>query len=121
TEQGELKPEDFDKKFVELSKAVSIELHKFFRPELLNRFDEIVIFKPLSQKDMTFISKLNMAKTAKLLAEQGIGIDISDGALAQMAKEGYDPLYGARPLRRLIQSSIENPLALLIIGKTFVS
>lgn len=121
TEQGELKPEEFGKKFDELSAVVSIELHKFFRPELLNRFDEIVIFKPLSQKDMTFISKLGIGKTQKLLKEQGFDVDVSPVALAQLAKEGYDPLYGARPLRRLIQSSIENPIALEIISKNFAS
>lgn len=117
---GALTPDEFDKRFAEISEAVSGELHKFFKPELLNRFDEIVIFKPLSQKDMHTIAKLGIEKTRKLLLEQGFNITVSEKALATLAKEGYDPLYGARPLRRLIQTAIENPIAFLIIGKTFV-
>jgi len=109
------------KDFAELSTAVNEELRKFFRPELLNRFDDIVIFKPLRRQDMVGIAKLGIKKTAKLLRDQGFGVQITDKALSQLAKEGYDPVYGARPLRRLIQTSIENPIALLIIGKSFAS
>ena len=69
---------------------------------------------------MAKIAKLSMLKTAKLLQEQGYQVQTTDAAIAQLAKEGYDPVYGARPLRRLIQSTIENPIALLLIGKTFV-
>jgi ATP-dependent Clp protease ATP-binding subunit ClpB len=105
----------------ELSKLLMAELHKFFKPELLNRFDDLVMFKPLEKKDMMQIAKLGIKKTEKLLKEQGFGVTISDAALAQLAEEGYDPVYGARPLRRLIQSSIENPIALLIINRTFSS
>lgn len=105
----------------ELSKLLMDELHKFFKPELLNRFDDLVMFKPLEKKDMMQIAKLGIKKTEKLLKEQGYSLTISEPALAQLAEEGYDPVYGARPLRRLIQSSIENPIALLIINKTFVS
>ena len=106
--------------FAELNKILLDEMHKFFKPELLNRFDELVVFKPLSEKDMAKIAKLNIAKTSKLLKEQGFDIQISDKALNILAMEGYDPVYGARPLRRLIQSSIENPIALQIISKKFV-
>lgn len=109
-----------DKKFEELSKILLVELRKFFKPELLNRFDEVVIFEPLSQKNMLDVAKLGIGATRKLLAEQKIDLNITERALKQLAKEGYDPLYGARPLRRLIQSSIENPIAILLINKTFV-
>ncbi len=111
---------EFNKKFSELTKTLMEELHKFFRPELLNRFDELVVFKPLAQKDMVGIAKLAIEKTQKLLKEQGYGLQITEVALNQLAKEGYDPIYGARPLRRLVQSAIENPISLQIIGKTFV-
>jgi MoxR-like ATPase len=114
-------PEQVDKAFEELTGEVSAELHKFFRPELLNRFDDIVIFKPLRRQDMAQIAKLGIEKTGKLLKEQDIKIQITDKALAQLALEGYDPVYGARPLRRLIQTSIENPIAVLLIAKTFVA
>ncbi len=112
--------EEFNKQFEELASMVSDELHKFFRPELLNRFDDIVIFKPLRKSDMNAIAKLGIAKTAKLLEEQGYRVQTTEKAIAELAKEGYDPVYGARPLRRLIQTAIENQIALLIIGKTFV-
>jgi len=120
-EGKELNEAEFDKEFAELTTLVSGELRKFFRPELLNRFDDIVIFKPLRRQDMAAIAKLGIEKTSKLLKEQDIKLKISDKALAQLALEGYDPVYGARPLRRLIQTSIENPIAVLIIAKTFVA
>jgi ATP-dependent Clp protease ATP-binding subunit ClpC len=113
-------PEQFNEDFAKLSELVNGELRKFFRPELLNRFDDIVIFKPLRRQDMTEIAKLGIAKTGKLLEEQGYHIQTTDAAITQLAQEGYDPVYGARPLRRLIQTSIENQIALLLIGKTFV-
>ena len=111
----------FNQKFSELTKKLVEELHKFFRPELLNRFDELVVFKPLAQKDMSYIAKLGIEKTRKLLKEQGFELTITDGALGELAKEGYDPIYGARPLRRLIQTAVENPIAVLLIGKTFIA
>lgn len=117
---GNESEEAFSKQFSELSAMVNGELRKFFRPELLNRFDDVVIFKPLRRVDMGKIAKLGIAKTAKLLEEQGYYVQTTDGAIAELAKEGYDPSYGARPLRRLIQSSIENPVALLLISKEFV-
>ncbi len=112
--------EEIAKKFSELSKLLMTELRKFFKPELLNRFDEVVIFEPLSAKDMTKVAELSINSTRKLLVQQGFELELSKGALDRLAKEGYDPVYGARPLRRLIQSSIENPIAILIINKTFV-
>lgn len=112
--------DSFDKQFAELSSMVNGELRKFFRPELLNRFDDVVIFKPLRRQDMSQIAKFGISKTAKLLEEQGYHIQTSEKALAQLADEGYDPANGARPLRRLIQTSIENQIALLLINKSFV-
>ncbi len=108
------------KDFSELSEMVNDELRKFFRPELLNRYDDIVIFKPLRRQDMVGIARLGLKKTAKLLKEQEYDLDVTNAGLAQLAKEGYDPMYGARPLRRLVQTSIENPIALLLISKAFV-
>lgn len=111
---------EYAKEFAELSGVVNNELRKFFRPELLNRYDDIVIFKPLRREDMVGIAKLGIEKTAKLLKEQGYTVSITDRALEKLAKEGYDPMYGARPLRRLVQNSIENPIALEIIGRNFI-
>lgn len=112
--------DDVEKNFKELQAIVRDELTKFFRPELLNRFDEVVIFKPLQPEHMAGIARLGIAKTAKLLKEQGYNLQITERAVAQLAKDGYDPVYGARPLRRLIQTAIENPIALAIIAKKFV-
>ncbi len=108
------------KKFDELSKILVGELRRFFKPELLNRFDGVIIFEPLAQKDMMAVAKLGIGATKKLLLAQEIGLEITEEGLAELAKEGYDPQYGARPLRRLIQTGIENPIAVLIINKTFV-
>ncbi len=113
-------PEQVEKSFKELQGIVKDELTKFLRPELLNRFDEVVIFKPLQPEHMAGIARLGIAKTAKLLKEQGFNLQITEKAIAQLAKDGYDPVYGARPLRRLIQTAIENPIALAIISKKFV-
>lgn len=112
--------EVFNQQFAELAEMVTGELRKFFRPELLNRFDDVVIFKPLRKADMTKIAQLGIGKTAKLLEEQGYSVQATDAAIAELAQEGYDPVYGARPLRRLIQTAIENQVALLLIGKQFV-
>lgn len=117
----EKKKAEKEKKMKELYSIVSDELHKFFRPELLNRFDEVIIFEPLGEDVMQDITKLRLKATQKLLKEQNIDIHVSDKALAQLAKDGYDPAYGARPLRRLVQSVIENPIASLILGRTFVA
>jgi len=119
--QGQQTTVDKEKKLKELHDLVWGELHKFFRPELLNRFDEVIIFEPLGPEVMIDITKLRIQATRKLLQEQNIDITVSQKALEQLAKEGYDPAYGARPLRRLVQSSIETPIASLILAKTFVS
>jgi ATP-dependent Clp protease ATP-binding subunit ClpC len=113
-------PEELNKQFAELQKVIREELTKFLRPEVLNRFDEVVIFKPLRPEHMAGIARLAIAKTAGLLKEQGFGLQITDKAVSQLAKDGYDPVYGARPLRRLVQTAIENPIALAIISKKFV-
>lgn len=107
-----------DASFKQLSKIVNDELNKFFKPELLNRFDEVVIFEPLTLANMIDIARLGIENTRKLLKEQNVDLQISQTALQELAREGYDPVYGARPLRRLIQRSIENPIAIYLINKT---
>lgn len=108
------------KMFGELSKKLMEELTKFFRPELVNRFDGVVIFKPLVKSDMKQIAKLGIGKTTKLLKEQGFNLEITDKALEVLGEEGFDPVYGARPLRRLIQTAIENPISIQIISQAYV-
>lgn len=105
--------------FTQLTKLLGTELRKFLKPELLNRFDELVVFKPLLEEHMKKVAQLGIENTRKLLKEQGFEIQISEAALMQLSKEGYDPSYGARPLRRLIQTAVENPIAVAIIAKQF--
>lgn len=113
--------EQLNKQFEQLQKIVKEELIKFLKPEVLNRFDEVVIFKPLRPEHMAGIVRLGIAKTASLLKEQGFNLQITEKAINKLAKDGYDPVYGARPLRRLIQTVIENPIAMAIISKKFIT
>jgi ATP-dependent Clp protease ATP-binding subunit ClpB len=90
-------------------------LRATFRPEFLNRFDEIVIFKPLGKEQLAGIVKLLLKNVERLLAERQITIELTAAAVDLVLSEGYDPAYGARPLRRTIQRLIQDPLALQIL------
>ena len=106
-------------KFKLIKEKVMLELTKFFKPELINRFDEVIIFEPLRFQDMIEIVKLQLKGVVKLIEEQGIGFTYTDDVVTEVVKAGFDPIYGARPLRRAIQKLIENPISNLIIdGKT---
>jgi len=96
---------------------VSSELRKFFRPELLNRFDEVIIFEPLKFVQMMQIVRLQLKSLGKLLEDQDMGLIFTEAAVKEIVREGFDPLYGARPLRRAIQKLVENPISNLIIEK----
>jgi len=87
----------------------------FFKPEFINRIDEIVRFRHLSEEDIAKIVEIQLNKLAARLAERQISIEVSDDAKAWLAKAGYDPDYGARPLRRVIQRRLEDPLALAVL------
>ncbi len=102
-----------DKPAVE--EAVHQVLSQKFRPEFLNRLDEIIIFDPLSEAEIGQIVKLQIAEVQKRLADKNITIEISAEAAAELAKQGFDPVFGARPLKRLIQNTILDQLSLLII------
>lgn len=100
-----------------LQKILLVELQKHFRPEFINRFDDIVSFRGLTPEDMKAIADIMVKEISELLKEQKITIEISDAAKDKLAKLGFDPVFGARPLRRLIQKLIENPLSSMIIEK----
>lgn len=91
------------------------ELKGIFRPEFLNRFDGIIVFKPLTVDDVTQIAWLMLNGVAKRLAEKGINFRAEDAAVEELAAAGFDPLYGARPLRRVIQERVDNGLADLLL------
>ncbi len=94
------------------------ELQKNFRPEFINRFDGVIVFKPLTEKEIREITMLMLIKVQQRLKEKGIDLRVSDQAIVELAEEGFDPIYGARPLRRLIQEKVDNALAeYLLTGK----
>ena len=89
----------------------SEDLREQFRPEFLNRIDEIVVFAPLEREQLTEIVELQLERLRERLAERGIELDVTDAAKELVVEEGWDPVYGARPLKRAIQRLLENPLA----------
>src|SRR5476651_588282 len=94
------------------------DVRRAFRPEFLNRLDEILMFSRLSRANMTDIVTVQLQKLRKLLADRKIGLEVNSKALQWLANRGYDPVYGARPLKRVIQRSLQNPLATqLLEGK----
>ncbi|HET6744799.1 MAG TPA: ATP-dependent chaperone ClpB [Candidatus Limnocylindria bacterium] len=101
------------------AESVRLQLRDVFRPEFLNRVEEIIVFKPLSEEQLKEIVTLLLAGVERRLAEARISLQVTDAARAFIAREGYDPVYGARPLRRAIQRLIENPLAKAILNGEF--
>jgi ATP-dependent Clp protease ATP-binding subunit ClpB len=96
-------------------KAVMQVVREHFRPEFLNRLDEIVLFRRLQRVDMSTIVDIQLGRLRGLLADRKISLDLDSAAMEWLAAEGYDPVYGARPLKRVIQRSLQNPLAGLIL------
>jgi len=95
------------------------ELRTTFRPEFLNRIDEIIVFNSLGREHLNRIVKIHLGKVYKLLGERGFEVELSDAAIDLIADRGYDPVYGARPLKRSIQKNLVDPLASKIIAKAF--
>ncbi|MBD3247962.1 AAA domain-containing protein, partial [Candidatus Falkowbacteria bacterium] len=95
---------------------INEHLNKIMRPELINRFDGLIVFKPLSRKDVVEIAKLMLKGVGKLLKEKGIFFEINEQGAAKLAEEGYDPKFGARPLRRLLQKKIDNEIAVKMLS-----
>jgi len=102
-----------------MRKNIEGTLKKTFRPELLNRIDDVVIFHPLTEENLDSIVELLIQEVEKRLAERNIKLEISSEARAWLVKKGYDPVYGARPLRRAIQKYVENPLSARILQGEF--
>ena len=101
-----------------IKEAVMGEVRKHFRPEFVNRIDEIVVFQALDRRQIEAIARIQLRRLEARLAAQDLKLVVSDAAVAELAKVGFDPLYGARPLKRAIQQQIENPIAkLLLEGK----
>jgi ATP-dependent Clp protease ATP-binding subunit ClpB len=109
--------EDSDPALVKLSVMAEVKTH--FRPEFVNRIDEIVVFHALDEKNIGAIAKIQLHVLEQRLAKMEIKLDVSDAALQKIAEAGFDPVYGARPLKRAIQQEIENPLSKLILEGRF--
>ncbi|MGH8355277.1 MAG: AAA family ATPase, partial [Pseudomonas sp.] len=99
--------------------AVMDAVSSHFRPEFVNRIDEVVVFEPLAREQIAGIAEIQLTRLRKRLAERELSLALSAEALDKLVAVGYDPVYGARPLKRAIQRWIENPLAQLILAGTF--
>lgn len=102
-----------------IRKTIEAELSRYFRPEFINRLDETIIFDPLKKEDLVRIVEIQLDLLRKRLKERGLTLTLSDKALYMLTEEGYDPVFGARPLKRVIQQRIQNPLAKQILQGEF--
>lgn len=109
-----------DGDYFAMKEAVLREVEKHLRPEFINRIDDMVVFHPLDKAQIKSIAMIQMARLRERLAEHGYGFEVTDTALDYLATTGYDPVYGARPLKRAIQQYIENPLAQEILSGKFL-
>jgi ATP-dependent Clp protease ATP-binding subunit ClpB len=99
--------------------AVMGEVKNHFRPEFINRIDEIVVFHSLDERNIADIARVQLQELVKRVRAMEMDIEISDAAVSELAKAGFDPVYGARPLKRAIQQQIENPLSKAILEGRF--
>ena len=103
--------QDAENQFQRAKEAVLNELRQTFRPEFLNRIDDIIVFRPLTEENIREVARRMLENVSTRMAAMGITLDASDDAIAELAKEGFDPKYGARPLRRAIQNKVEDAVA----------
>ena len=103
----------------EMEQAVMAALRAQFKPEFLNRVDETILFHQLERKDLARLVEIQLARVQKLLEERRIELVVSDEAKALLAEKGYDPHYGARPLKRVVQRMLQDPLAIKILEGEF--
>ena len=112
---------DGEKLFQRAKETVLTELRQTFRPEFLNRIDDIIVFRALTQADIQEVARRMLNAVSKRMAAMGIGLDASDEAVAELAREGFDPKYGARPLRRCLQNKVEDAVAERMLDGTLKS
>src|SRR5439155_12031192 len=105
--------------FEDLREAVLGVLREHFRPEFLNRVDEVIVFRPLTEGQLAAIVEIQLARLDRRLAERGMSLLVTDAARRLLAERGWDPVYGARPLKRTIQRLVQDRLAMLLLGGTF--
>lgn len=110
---------DTDRPAEWIQNQVRSMLTHYFRPEFINRIDEIVVFKRLTQEDLKQIVHIQLNRVADRLEEAGYQMEVSDEAEAYLAEVGYDPVYGARPLKRSIQRELQDPLSMRLLAGDF--
>lgn len=110
---------DLSRTAEERERLIQDELHRFFRPEFLNRLDDVIIFNPISEESLVHIVKIQLKQLIDRAAEKGLKVKIEKPVLDWLAKRGYDPQFGARPLKRLIQREVGNLLARFILAGNF--
>jgi ATP-dependent Clp protease ATP-binding subunit ClpB len=109
-----------EERYVQIKERVLEVVKEHFRPEFINRLDEIVVFHPLGRGQIRAIAGIQIDRLRVRLEESGLSLSVSDAALDMLAEAGYDPVYGARPLKRVIQQRLENPLARRILAGDFM-
>jgi len=119
--QDMMSTESGSKDYAAIREAVMTVVGQHFRPEFINRIDEAVVFHPLGSAQIRSIARVQSQHVVKRLAERGIELVFSDNSLDRLAEAGYDPIYGARPLKRAIQTMVENPLARHILNGEFAN
>jgi len=117
----EMSGDDSPQAYMQMKAAVMGVVQAHFRPEFINRLDDIVVFHPLDKQQIRQIARIQLNGLEKRLAERGLKMVLSDDALNLLGNVGFDPVYGARPLKRAIQQKLENPLASKILGGEFTS
>ncbi|MEE9595797.1 MAG: AAA family ATPase, partial [Acidiferrobacterales bacterium] len=108
-----------EESYGKIKEAVMEIVGNYFRPELVNRIDEIVVFRPLGREQLHRIAAIQVQYLRARLAARDMGLELTDRALDKLAEAGFDPVYGARPLKRAIQKAIENPLAQEVLAGKF--
>lgn len=117
----EMSGDDSPQAYMQMKAAVMGVVQAHFRPEFINRLDDIVVFHPLDKQQIRQIARIQLNGLEKRLSERGLKLVLSDDALALLGNVGFDPVYGARPLKRAIQQQLENPLASKILAGEFAS
>lgn len=117
----EMSGDDSPQAYLQMKSAVMGVVQSHFRPEFINRLDDIVVFHPLDKAQIRQIARIQIAGLDKRMAERGLKLSLSDNALTLLGNVGFDPVYGARPLKRAIQQQLENPLAHRILAGEFAS
>jgi ATP-dependent Clp protease ATP-binding subunit ClpB len=110
---------DAEQQYTQMKAAVMGVVQGHFRPEFINRLDEIVVFRPLEKAQIRAIARIQLGGLEQRLAERQLKLEVGEKALDLLSNAGFDPVYGARPLKRAIQQQLENPLAQQILSGAF--